>query len=52
MRELHRVKIKIPKSTVKCPIRSDCNKVENCYRCNDYYKKCSLYKKRLENNEF
>jgi len=40
---LHRVKIKIPKDTVKCPVR--CDRAENCYRCNEYYKKCSEYKK-------
>jgi hypothetical protein len=42
---LHRVKIEIPKSIVKCPIK--CERVENCYRCNDYYKKCSIYIRKI-----
>ena len=39
---LHRVKIEIPISTVGCPC--ECERAEDGYRCNEYYKKCSEYK--------
>jgi hypothetical protein len=38
---LHRVKIAIPEAVVNCPVK--CDKAENCYRCNDYFEKCSYY---------
>lgn len=40
---LHRVKIMLEKKSVICPISNKCSLAENCARCNEFYKKCSIY---------
>ena len=42
-KRLHRVGISLDKSNVKCPYAKDCDKASNCGRCNEFYKKCSIY---------
>ncbi len=45
-RRLHRVKIELDKSHIKCIHSKDCDEAANCDRCNEYYEKCSIYIKR------
>ena len=40
---LHRVKIKNIKGDVVCPVK--CSEMDICLRCNEFYKKCTIYKK-------
>ena len=42
---LHRVKIVNMKGTVLCPI--NCDKVESCMRCNEFYEKCTIYEDKI-----
>jgi hypothetical protein len=42
-RRLHRVKITLTKTEIKCPNAKFCNEAENCYRCNRFYNKCAIY---------
>jgi hypothetical protein len=44
-KRLHRVGIRADKKKVKCPFSNKCKKTENCYRCNEFYTKCTIYKK-------
>ena len=43
-KRLHRVEIRLDKSKIKCPLSYQCNQAENCYRCNEFYTKCAIYK--------
>ena len=47
-KRLHRVRILLQKGNAKCPYSNDCVKVTNCYRCNIFYEKCSIYLQNLE----
>ncbi len=48
-KRLHRVKITLDKSDIKCPYSQDCDKAANARRCNDFYAKCSIYLKKKGN---
>jgi len=43
-KRLHRVKINLEKKDINCPYSKKCDKATNCERCNNYFKKCTLYK--------
>jgi len=43
-KRLHRVKIKIDKKKIECPISKNCIQAENCFRCKEFYMKCTIYK--------
>ncbi len=38
---LHRVKIILNKKNIKCPSSKNCDKAENCSKCNEFYRKCT-----------
>ena len=42
-KRLHRVKILLDRSKVECPLAKTCKKASNCARCNQYYRKCTIY---------
>jgi hypothetical protein len=42
-KRLHRVRISLDKSRVKCPLANECDKAVNCDLCNEFYKKCSIF---------
>lgn len=42
-KRLHRVMIKLDKSIINCPNAKDCLDAESCNRCNQFYRKCSLF---------
>ena len=41
---LHRVKIELEKKEVECPHMKECESVENSFRCNIFYQKCTKFK--------
>lgn len=42
-KRLHRVMIKLDKNNISCPLAKDCIDAENCIRCNQFFRKCSLF---------
>ena len=49
-KRLHRVKISLDKSEIKCPFSKKCDKAANCDRCNLFFEKCNIYKQNLKGN--
>ena len=42
-KRLHRVMIKLDKTSIKCPYAEDCKSAESCKRCNLFYTKCAIF---------
>lgn len=43
-KRLHRVAIVLDKKDIVCPNAKQCDKAENCDRCNKFFEKCSIFK--------
>lgn len=46
-KRLHRVKIELDNENVNCPVSKECKEASNCDRCNVFYEKCVIYKKKI-----
>jgi hypothetical protein len=44
-KRLHRVKIEMNNRNIKCEYAKACSEAENSYRCNEFYQKCTKYKR-------
>ncbi len=43
-KRLHRVMIRtFSTHDIRCDYASECKKVQNCERCNDFFLKCNIY---------
>lgn len=47
-KRLHRVKITFNKKNIKCPYSNECNKASSGQLCNLFYKKCSIFIKKID----
>lgn len=48
-KRLHRVQIQLNKEEIKCPYSLKCPKSVDGKRCNFFYKKCSIFKRKEKN---
>lgn len=51
-KRLHRVKIELKKGEIRCPHSKDCKSAENAPRCNTFFRKCKIYKKKFKKVDY